>query len=667
MSLDMDDLAFGGPRKDGEDQRAMAESESLLHGLECSVSGDVDLLDMDFDERDSLFGGDADMVSLFAGAEDNEQQNQTLTLPLPCPLTLRLPPPPLPLPVSSVSSAVRQTTSSESFCDVSTFFPELLNHQQQQQPQFSEQQGLAMPDQGLGDILGLHFDLDFDVDFGQAVELEVAHGTQEQQLRENDQTSPNAAAAYHDEIPSVLQAPAPGIDTLFRATGLSTPDDQEGYGRAADNGHEITNDDGDDDDIVILSSRQIQLGFVNVTSSPLPAPLPQPPPVIQTSIPHYLELRPRCPRGPPPARIDLSHNVEELLPHVQLHSKLSIRGIQDLLGLDADAGRYLVAACQRHLADPAHTVTTSGSADPTALRVLKVTLILSSLALLVEGGVGPRWFGPETPLEPKSMHVWPDDSTTLTLLFIQLLYRLTRNNNARARHRKRTGTSSRSPKGKATKSPIPTSPPPESATPPKSSTPPKEQPRPQKRKRRQKKAAPAQAAPQQPLPAPLPSRPIFAYCSPRVIRDNLLNNTVNKENTPVDNTDTPTDSVEASEASAPPSKAPSPAAAAADLLPARRPPADAVLHYRVNVVDRTSQQRIVPQIVLAHEGAVRDAGYSYVVNLCAQLDQTVDTVSIVTLLGLERVGSDVGWDRVVGRVHDELLMDGEVRVLVCLQ
>lgn len=58
----------------------------------------------------------------------------------------------------------------------------------------------------------------------------------------------------------------------------------------------------------------------------------------------------------------------------------------------------------------------SGSSDPAALRILKVTLILSSLALLKDGdgraGMGPCWFGRDSPLEPKSMHAWPDDSTT---------------------------------------------------------------------------------------------------------------------------------------------------------------------------------------------------------------------------------------------------------------
>lgn len=58
----------------------------------------------------------------------------------------------------------------------------------------------------------------------------------------------------------------------------------------------------------------------------------------------------------------------------------------------------------------------SGSSDPAALRALKLTLIFSSLALLMgadgHAGLGPLWFGRDAPVEPRSPHVWPDDSTT---------------------------------------------------------------------------------------------------------------------------------------------------------------------------------------------------------------------------------------------------------------
>ncbi len=89
-----------------------------------------------------------------------------------------------------------------------------------------------------------------------------------------------------------------------------------------------------------------------------------------------------------------------------------------------------MAECRRHLADPAHTVVLSGSIDPGPLRVLKVTLIQSALALLVggegRGGVGPRWFGREAPVEPKSMHVWPDDSTTYVFIHCSSVLRFFR-------------------------------------------------------------------------------------------------------------------------------------------------------------------------------------------------------------------------------------------------
>lgn len=572
-------------------------------------AAEADIIDAGEDEHDSLFGGgdDADMESLFgADACDKKpsaattpacptpQQNQSpLALPPSCPLDLSFP---LLLP-----------DMSERAVDVSTILPGDLNEQQQQQqqqhntapeqqePQEEHQQqdfglnmDLSLPDPDFDAMLSLDFLLDFEMDIAPTTALEAQGNQPALSFPELDTpdlfldtfgcTSPlttmatttttalapvDAAAGDYEQLNPLfpllqLQAPpAQGIDTLFHTTGLGTPDDQEGHGRSAHDGggshcngsHENTsNGDNSDDDVVIVSSRQIAPGLVHSTPA-LPAlpPLPaQGPPAA--SIPHYLELRPRCPQGPPPARIDLSHNAQELLPHVQLRkstltsilmmvlsltildSKLSLRGIQELLGLDADAGRYLVATCQRHLADPVHTVTTSGSSDPIALRGLKITLIMSSLALLVDGNVGQHWFGPDSPLEPKSMHVWPEDSTTLTLLFIQLLYRLTRNNNARDRHRKRSAAaamakaaSSRSTsvtgkRGQSSNVSSPTPPPqPDLLTPAASPTfSNTKADQPQKRRRKTKEAAPSAIIPPLTLPAPGPPRPLFTYSSPRV-------------------------------------------------------------------------------------------------------------------------------------------------------
>ncbi|CAK7230106.1 hypothetical protein SCUCBS95973_007458 [Sporothrix curviconia] len=713
-------LAFAGPRTD-EEQRAADASQSLLHGLECreASAGHAVVVDdgssnavAGGDEHDSLFGGgddgvDVDMESLFGDEtrSDQQQQQQQIqpiqqppALPLPCPLTLPL----LPLLPPLVPDM------SGSTCDV---------NEQQQHGQPDEQHrdrdldlglenGLALPGPGFDDaMLGLGFNFDFEMDFGLAVELAVAQEAQNTQNAQNTQsgqphpsgvphlplspttfftaTAPTLhAAAIDDQQPlSLLQmqaplatatAPGPDIDSLSPATGLGSHDDQEGHERSAlggsENAIDITNvddSDGDDSDVVIVSSRQVTPGFVltppemPASTTPTAPAAPAAPAAPTQSIPHYLELRPRCPQGPPPARIDLSHNVEELLPHVQLYSKLSMRGIQDLLGLDADVGRYLVTTCQRHLADPAHTVRPSGSSDPAALRVLKVTLIHSSLALLVGGNVGQRWFGADAPTEPKSPHVWPDDSTTLTLLFIQLLYRLTRNNNARERHRRRSAaaaaaSATASATASAAASPASTSvagndgsPPPAAttvescasppqpelptpATSPQSLSPKALQAQPRKRKRKPKATASTAAVPQLALPSSaLPARPLFSYSSPRVVRENLLSSGANNT--------------------------------------AAAPPADAHFRYRINIVDGVPQERAIPQVVLAHEGAVRDAGYSYIVHMCAQLGQAVSSVSIVTLAGLERISCDLGWDQVVGQTYNHLLMDSEIRVLVCLQ
>ncbi len=120
----------------------------------------------------------------------------------------------------------------------------------------------------------------------------------------------------------------------------------------------------------------------------------------------------------------------------------------------------------------------------------------------------------------------------------------------------------------------------------------------------------------------------------------------------------------------PESRQPSPspsAAALVDLRAARCPPADAKIRYLVNVIRSSpGSERVIPQVVLGHDGAMRTAGFAHIVRHCAGLRRHVVALSVVTLLGLERVDSDASWDRAVGRVHGEMLFDGEVRVLVCV-
>ncbi|KJR88730.1 uncharacterized protein SPSK_07111 [Sporothrix schenckii 1099-18] len=677
-------LALDGPRLEGE-QREAAESQSLFDGLGCDSVADASLFfdsgvfgadsDLGFDEQDSLFGGDADMEGLFGELDDENARHPGCASPLPFPLAL--PHPPLPLPL-------------ERSCDVSTLLSE---HQNQHQHKEAKQEGqttqapgpgqdgmgkevedsLLLPDTGLDDlpVVDFDFNLDFDVDIGLVFELEMAR-----QLEKGDGDETGEAGEEAVPFPSGVQeslvatttrpvSPAsktsdggwvssqqarPGIDISTHAVGpiVGTQDDQEGRGLAATD----KNDDGDDNEVVFLSSRQVQ-GFVH----PLPLPM---------SIPHYLELRPRCPQGPPPARIDLDNwNVEELLPYVQLHSKLTIRGIQDRLGLDIDAGRYIVATCHEHLANPAHTVHMSGSSDPTALRILKVTLILSSLALLKDDGhghfgVGRRWFGRDSPLEPRSMH---------------LLYRITRNKRSRDRYRRLNPTSpastpgkERLPKSQLSESSAlvsPKSPEESELKTLKVRTEKLTMPKPKPRKRKRNTPQPrAESKPSVEPPTVNPPHPHptinLEYSSPRVLRDDLLSSSANR--------DAPLIS-KSKKASPSPSAAPSPVTATPtiDLRPETRPPANANIRYHINIVDARSQQRVIPQIVLHHEDAIRNAGYSYVMDLCTQSGRTVDAVSIMTLLGLERITNDVNWDLVVSRVHGELLLDGEARVLVCLQ
>lgn len=150
----------------------------------------------------------------------------------------------------------------------------------------------------------------------------------------------------------------------------------------------------------------------------------------------------------------------------------------------------------------------------------------------------------------------------------------------------------------------------------------------------------------------------------QVLRETLLATTA---------TNSSTASVSESEKTLSPTlTAPSPATAFAEQAYnyyhiVRRAPADASVRYRVNVIEARSQKRAIPQIVLGHEGGIREAGYSYLTGMCSRLSRTVDCVSIMTILGLERVSSDLDWDRVINRVHeDELMMDGEVKILVRL-
>ena len=135
-------------------------------------------------------------------------------------------------------------------------------------------------------------------------------------------------------------------------------------------------------------------------------------------------------------------------------------------------------------------------------------------------------------------------------------------------------------------------------------------------------AATAPRAPGRPL------QPILAYNSPRVLRDDLIQSA------------------------------------------SRKPPAAANIRYIVNVVDR-SAQRLIPQVVLGHDGPIQSAGYSHLAQQCARIlggqhGAASTCISIMTPLGLEKVSSDADWDRVVCRVHGDVLMDHEVRVLISL-
>lgn len=461
---------------DGDEQQGATESNSLFDGSGCDSTTDVDMLldDVLFgggtNELDSLFGDDAEMQSLLARLEGEEprqqdqhqHQQQDLTFPLSFPADLAF----LPLPLSP--SALLQTDNSAgSLSAVSTLQFDAPQNQQQNEQQVSGQEEavtMSRLDFGLDGCPDVNLDFDLDFDFGLAVEQGVAKQTQGGQETGQAQrgtekevvTSPsghqNAVTITPNTFTSLTSfTPAPGtadgdgrsspiqaqprIDNPSSTTDIGSRDDQEGPGPAIIN---IDDDVDSDDDVVLLSSRPVEVqvqGFVST-----PPPPPPPPASLPGPIPHYLELRPRCPQGPPPSRIDLdSFNVEELLPFVQLceffwggffsspfdffysvtanlvDAKLSLDNFQERLGLDVDSWKLILPMCREHLADPAHAITLGGS-GAVALRATKVALIHSALALLKDSdgraGVGSSWFGRESTLEPKSEHVWPEDSTT---------------------------------------------------------------------------------------------------------------------------------------------------------------------------------------------------------------------------------------------------------------
>lgn len=210
------------------------------------------------------------------------------------------------------------------------------------------------------------------------------------------------------------------------------------------------------------------------------------------------------------------------------------------------------------------------------------------------------------------------------------------------------------------------------------------EPRPRKRKRKtpQPRRAPKPVEPPIPMAVQGKPRSAFGYSSPsvclpicprniilmltlilQVLREALLATTTSSSAASVS---------ESEKAVSPTLTAPSPATAFAEqayhhYYGVRRAPANASICYRVNVIESHSQKRAVPQIVLDHEGDIRAAGYSYLTGMCSQLGRTVESVSIMTILGLERVVSDLDWDRVINRVNeDDLMMDGEVKILVRL-
>lgn len=255
------------------------------------------------------------------------------------------------------------------------------------------------------------------------------------------------------------------------------------------------------------------------------------------------------------------------------------------------------------------------------------------------------------------------------LLFIQLLYRLTRNNSVRERQRKASALRKAQNQNTPPHSPCPNDAGPNANS---SSMPAALQPRAKQQKRAPRFSSKEASTAKHPRLSP-PGElllPNSSFSSPGDVRNPLPNSNYHTPPQPL-----------AAAATVP--RAParslqpilaynSPRVLRDDLIlsASRKPPAAANIRYIVNVVDRGAQ-RLIPQVVLGHDGPIRSAGYSHLAKQCARIlgDQHAaasTSISIMTPLGLERVGNDADWDRVVCRVHDDMIMDREVRVLISL-
>ncbi|EFX00440.1 hypothetical protein CMQ_7442 [Grosmannia clavigera kw1407] len=563
---------------------------------------------------DSLLQGeDQDMESLFGGDDECSTPLSTLS-PYPQTSVLALPDTQLAVPAEPAAACTQQRDS-----DVSTL-PE--------PQQCRELWGFPLPDPASA----ANLDLDqIEDEMRELEQMLAADQERERELHEEEDGEHQSG----QEGPPQQPIDTPHSEASLSSEPASWPDQTGQGGENHVTVYDVDADGVDEDDDVI---------FMGQTKAN-----------TQTQALHP-GMAAGC-DGPPPESIHLrERSIEELLPYVQLDAKISLQAIYVMLDISISAGRLIKHECRQYLTKPEHAIHSSGSKDPVALRTRKVTILLSSLAFLSELGMGERWFGQALLMNPRSKYVWPADSTRLTLLFVKLLYKLQRNKEIKDRrkpsqvYRPKHGPTANTPSG---------------------------------------------------LSSTALSMTGFAHDSPSCLRERLataqkrgfseLDEPVSTESSisrsssvvsAVMSAQSPASSVTCT---TPPlhlsdsdglvcdSEATSQhrlakkrhQANATGVCYIAKAPDDATIRYFINIT--RGCERVLPRLVLGHTDWMRTAGYSFLTSRCTAMGYEVASVAVCTLLGLEEVGNDREWDRAVCRVHEAMLMDDEVRVLVNLQ
>lgn len=79
--------------------------------------------------------------------------------------------------------------------------------------------------------------------------------------------------------------------------------------------------------------------------------------------------------------------------------------------MPAELGKNMGDEAKTYLKNPEYAIHLNGNQEPYALHTLKMTLVMSALSLLRDEGMGERWFGDSSTVQPRSKFRWPKDAT----------------------------------------------------------------------------------------------------------------------------------------------------------------------------------------------------------------------------------------------------------------